>query len=565
MKTFEDFDYKRPDLAKIKTGFTNLLREFDNAASAEIQNEIIFKINDLRNHFDTMWNLAHIRHTIDTTNEFYEKENSFFDEATPEFQGMVNQFYTSIADSKHKVALKEKWGQQFFNIAEMTVKTFSPVILEDLKEENRLVSQYVKLRSSALVEFEGKEYNLTGLQPFMQDEDREKRKKANLSYWGFYQENAGEFDRIFDDLVKVRTKIAKKLGFNNFVELGYLRMLRSDYSPAKVSHFRNLILKHIVPITNDLRRRQAKRLGLEKLKYYDIPFNFKTGNATPKGSPDWIVENGKKMYEEMSGETGVFFNYMLEKNLLDLVNKKGKAGGGYCTYISNEKSPFIFSNFNGTSHDIDVLTHEAGHAFQVFQSRGFEIPEYNWPTFEACEIHSMSMEFFAWPWMDKFFKEDEEKYKFSHLSGSLLFLPYGVSVDEFQHLVYENPEMTPTERNAAWRKIEQKYSPFLDYDGNEILEEGGYWQKQPHIYELPFYYIDYTLAQICAFQFWRKAQENKDEAFNDYLRLCKAGGSRSFLELVDYANLESPFDEKSFRNVVGEVEGYLSKVDDMVL
>lgn len=565
MKTFEDFDYKRPDLAELKTKFTKLLRQFDDAATVDIQNEIIFQINDLRNSFDTMWNLAHIRHTIDTTIEFYEKENAFFDEATPEFQGMVNQFYISISKSKHKKELKEKWGQQFFNIAEMTVKTFSPTILEDLKEENRLVSQYVKLRSSALVNFEGTEYNLTGLQPFMQDEDRDKRKAANAAYWNFYGENSPEFDRIFDNLVKVRTCMAKKLGFKNFVELGYLRMLRSDYNPSKVSHFRNLILKHIVPITNDLRARQAKRLGLESLKHYDIPFNFKTGNATPKGSPDWIVDNGKQMYEEMSGETAEFFNYMLEKNLLDLVNKKGKAGGGYCTYISNEKAPFIFSNFNGTSHDIDVLTHEAGHAFQVFQSRKFEIPEYNWPTYEACEIHSMSMEFFAWPWMKNFFKEDEEKYKFSHLSGSLLFLPYGVSVDEFQHEVYENPDMTPAERNAVWRKIEKKYRPYLDYDGNQTLENGAFWQKQPHIYELPFYYIDYTLAQICAFQFWRKAQEDKDQAFDDYLRLCQAGGSRSFLELVDYANLESPFDEKSFTNVVGEVEGYLAQVDDMVL
>ena len=565
MTTFTDFNYNRPNLSKIKGEFTVLLKHFDSAKSADTQNEIIGKINAIRNNFETMWNLAHVRHTIDTKDSIYESENAFFDDATPEFQALVHKFYQSVVQSTFKAELKTKWGKQFFNIAEMTVKTFTPSILEDLKRENQLTSEYVKLRSSANIKFEGGEYNLAGMQPFMQSPNREIREQANSAYWGFFDENTAGFDRIYDDLVKIRTKIAHKLGFENFIELGYLRMLRSDYNATKVGHFRELIHKHIVPIANQLRQRQARRLSLDSLKYYDISFNFKSGNATPKGSPEWIVKNGKDMYEEMSKETGSFFNYMLDKDLLDLVNKKGKAGGGYCTYIPNEKSPFIFSNFNGTSHDIDVLTHEAGHAFQVFQSRNFEIPEYNWPTSEACEIHSMSMEFFAWPWMENFFKEDVDKYKFSHLSGALLFLPYGVSVDEFQHIVYANPDMTPQERKMAWKNIEKKYLPHLDYDDNSFLNGGGFWQKQGHIFEVPFYYIDYTLAQICAFQFWKKSQAQEPDAFDDYLRLCQAGGSRSFLELVDYANLESPFNEKSFTNVIGDVEGYLESVDDLVM
>lgn len=271
------------------------------------------------------------------------------------------------------------------------------------------------------------------------------------------------------------------------------------------------------------------------------------------------------MYDELSKETGEFFRYMNENNLMDLVAKKGKAGGGYCTYIENYKSPYIFSNFNGTSGDIDVLTHEAGHAFQVYSSRHFEIPEYNWPTYEACEIHSMSMEFFTWPWMELFFKEDTDKYKFSHLSSGLLFLPYGVSVDEFQHWVYENPEATPAERNQQWRAIERKYLPHKDYDGNAYLEAGGFWQRQGHIYNSPFYYIDYTLAQICAFQFWKRSRENQEEAWNDYARLCKLGGSMPFTELVREANLISPFEEGCVESVIGEIETWLDSVDDSKL
>ena len=235
------------------------------------------------------------------------------------------------------------------------------------------------------------------------------------AHYSFYTENGDTFDRIYDDLVKVRHEIATKLGFKNFVELGYARMNRIGYDADMVKNFRDQVRDYIVPLATKLYERQAERIGVDKLKFYDQSLNFLSGNATPKGSPEWIIENGKKMYAELSPETNEFFTYMTEKNLLDLEAKKGKETGGYCTFIDDYDSPFIFSNFNGTSGDIDVLTHEAGHAFQVYSSRNIGIPEYVWPTHEGAEIHSMSMEFFTWPWMELFFEDDTEKYKFAHL------------------------------------------------------------------------------------------------------------------------------------------------------
>jgi M3 family oligoendopeptidase len=271
------------------------------------------------------------------------------------------------------------------------------------------------------------------------------------------------------------------------------------------------------------------------------------------------------MYAELSSETDEFFQYMNDNGLMDLVSKSGKQSGGYCTYISKYQSPFIFSNFVGTSHDIDVLTHEAGHAFQVYSSRQMSVPEYNIPTYEAAEIHSMSMEFFTWPWMELFFEEDTEKYKFSHLSSALKFIPYGVAVDEFQHFVYETPEATPAERKQAWRRIEKKYLPHRTYEENDFLERGGFWHQQGHIFRTPFYYIDYTLAQICAFQFWKKANENRDQAWDEYLNLCKQGGSKPFTELVEFANLKSPFDTTCIQTVIHEIEEWLNQVNDKEL
>lgn len=563
--SFSNYTYTRPNMDEISSQFETAIKKFAEATSADAQNQVMKEINDIRNDIGTMFNLCYIRHSVDTNDEFYKAEQDYMDEIQPVIEGFVTRYYEELVKSNFQSELEEKWGSQLFALAEAQLKAFSPEIVPLLQKENKLSSDYTKLIASAKIDFEGEERTLAQMEPFAESTDRDVRKRANEARFGFLAENENELDRIYDELVKVRTEIAQKLGYDNFVELAYLRMMRTDYDAAMVAKFRDQVKEFIVPMATSLKERQRERIGVDKLKYYDEAFNFKTGNAVPKGNPEWIVENGQTMYDELSKETGEFFSYMREEQLMDLVAKKGKAGGGYCTYIENYKAPFIFSNFNGTSGDIDVLTHEAGHAFQVYSSRHYEIPEYNWPTYEACEIHSMSMEFFTWPWMEKFFKEDTEKYKFSHLSSALLFLPYGVAVDEFQHWVYENYTATPSERKSAWREIEKKYMPHKDYDGNEYLEKGGFWQRQAHIYNSPFYYIDYTLAQICAFQFWKRSRDNQEEAWKDYVHLCSLGGSKAFTGLVKEANLISPFEEGCVESVVGVIESWLNSVNDKEL
>jgi len=461
--------------------------------------------------------------------------------------------------------LEERFERQLFQIAELEIKTFSPEVMELLQKENKLSSEYAKLKASAQIEFQGGTYTLAQLEPFEESTDRSLRRAAVEAKYSFYEQNSEQFDRIFDELVKARHEIAVRLGYRNFVELGYIRMQRIGYGAEQVQAFRKQVRESIVPVASKLYERQAARIGVDKLKFHDESIKFLSGNATPKGSPEWIIENGRKMYEELSPETGEFFRYMLERRLMDLEAKPGKEYGGYCTFIDGYEAPFIFSNFNGTSGDIDVLTHEAGHAFQVYQSRHLSVPEYHFPTMEAGEIHSMSMEYFTWPWMELFFQEDTAKYKYAHLTSDLLFIPYGVAVDEFQHLVYENPNWTPEERKAAWKKLEAIYLPHRDYDGIPYLEAGGFWQKQMHIYQYPFYYIDYTLAQLCAFQFWKRDRENHEEAWKDYLALCKLGGSRSFLELVEAGGLMSPFQDGVVESVMKSIEQYLESVDDKAL
>ncbi len=562
---FSQYTYSRPNFEAVEQSFDKALQKFKDATTFEEQNEAMREINDLRNDLGTMFNLVYIRHSVDTNDEFYQAEQDVMDELEPQVDGLVTKYYEALVHSRFRAELEARWGKQLFALAEAQLKVFSPEIVPLLQKENKLSTEYTKLMASAKIMFEGEERTLAQMEPFTESKDRDMRKRASEARFGFLASHEEELDRIFDDLVKVRTEIAHKLGYNNFVELAYHRMQRTDYNAEMVAKFRDQVKEYIVPVATKLKKRQQERIGVDSLKYYDEGFNFESGNAVPKGSPEWIIENGQKMYDELSKETGEFFTFMRENELMDLVAKKGKAGGGYCTFIENYKAPFIFSNFNGTSYDIDVLTHEAGHAFQVYSSRHFDIPEYYWPTYEACEIHSMSMEFFTWPWMELFFKEDTDKYKFTHLSSGLLFLPYGVSVDEFQHWVYENPNATPKERKQVWREIEKKYLPHKDYDGNEYLENGGFWQRQGHIYNSPFYYIDYTLAQICAFQFWKRSREDQKCAWEDYVKLCKLGGSKPFTELVKEANLISPFEDGCVESVVGEIESWLNTVDDKKL
>ena len=558
---FNEYKYERPNYEEIKKSFLELVDKIKNASTYDEQKLHINQLNNIRKHIETMSTVASIRNSINTADEFYDEEQNYWDEQGPLYTELNSDFYKAIVNSKFKDELKKDYSEQFYKICEYSLKSFSPEIISDLQEENKLMSKYTKLLASAKINFKGEELNLSGLYKYMLSSDRNEREQSSKAYYNYFGEHEEEFDEIYDQLVHIRHNMAKKLGFKNFVELGYIRMDRTDYNPEMVVNLRKQILEYIVPLCNKLYEKQAKRLNLDKLTYIDENLEFLDGNATIKGDSDYIIENGIKMYQELSQETKEFFDFMLENELMDLETKHNKSAGGYCTYIPDYKAPFIFSNFNKTSEDMDVLTHEAGHAFQLYMSRDIDMQEINFPTLDSCEIHSMSMEFITYPWMETFFKEDSDKYKFAHLTSAIKFLPYGVVVDEFQHVVYDNPNMTSDERKKVWRDLEKKYLPHRDYEDNEILERGCWFFKQGHIFKDPFYYIDYVLAQICAFQFLKKMEEDRISGWEDYLRICKVGGTQSFLQIVKTGNLISPFDDKCIEYIIKNLETNIEKFE----
>ena len=556
---FSEFTYERPNFEEYQKEMRSSLERFIAATTAEEQITCLDQINVLRNKISTQSTLASIRHSIDNNDEFYNAENDYWDEYGPLYQNEESTLAKTILASKFIDDLKAHYPTQFFTLLECSVKSFDECIIEDMQEENKLVSRYNRIKATAQIEYEGNTYTLPGMQPFTISNDREVREKASIATYNYYTEHEQEIDEIYDSLVKLRDKMAKKLGFKNYVELGYMRMSRSDYNANDVANYRKQILESVTPAVSKLFDEQRERLGYDTLHYYDENYEFETGMPKPQGTPEWILENGKIMYNELSKETSEFFNHMMDNELMDLLSKPGKEGGGYCTFMPDYQAPFIFSNFNGTSGDIDVLTHEAGHAFEIYSSRYITIPDLQWPTMESCEIHSMSMEFFTYPWMKLFFKEDIDKYYYHHLTNTLKFLPYGVLVDHYQHEVYEHPEYTPAERKAVWRKLEKMYQPHKNYEGCDFLERGNWWFKQGHIFASPFYYIDYTLAQVCALQFFAKMNEDYQAAWNDYLHLCKQGGTKSFLGLVKEANLKNPFIDGTIKETMEKIQ---PKIDE---
>ena len=557
---YSELQYERIDVEKRRNLMKEYLDKFSNAHSVDDQINVILDVNEQNKEYHSYAAMASLNFSRDINDEDAKAEKDYYDSIGPDMIEIGDSFEKAVNQSKHKDELSKKWGEKFLTDIETSLKTFDPKIKEMLKEETNLRNEYTKLTAGAKITYEGKEYNLAGLGPFHSNEDRNVRKASYEARFNWFSKNSEALDDIYDKLVKLRHKIATTLGYDNFIELGYMRMGRSDYGPNEVANFRKQIVDHVVPVVKKLVQKKKDILGLDHLYFYD-GINFKEGDPKPKGSPDQLIKEAQVMYRELSNETGDFFDMMVEEELMDLVNREGKRPGGFCTSFPKYDRPYIFSNFNGTDHDITVLTHEAGHAFQCYSSRNQPLLGYLWPTMEAAEIHSMSMEFFTWPWMHKFFKEETDRFKYKHIAGSLSFLPYGACVDHFQHWVYENPEATPKERNQRWLDLESIYLPNRDYDDLHFPKTGGIWQGQLHIYQMPFYYIDYTLAQTCAFQFWIKNQQDSEKAWKDYVHLCNAGGSQSFTKLVALAGLELPFNDGCLETVVEHVSDWLDKVD----
>lgn len=561
--TFSQIEYKRVDMEVLKKEMQCLTEKLRSAATFEEAQQAFVAMDELEgNTVGTMRTVAQIRRDIDTRDEFYDAEMAFYNKAMPELEPLTKEWTDSLLASPFHKELEEVYGKVPFINAELDAKCFIPELVEDLQRENQLVSEYTKLIASAQIPFDGKVLTLSQMSPYKLNPDDTLRRAAWKADGEWFNTQSRELDRIYDELVKVRHGMARKLGYENYIPLGYNRMTRNCYTEADVEKFRKAVQKYLVPVAKQISMVQAERMGFEfPMSFADKDLFFRSGNPKPVGTPAEILEHGTRFYSELSPETKEFWDHMRKCEMMDVESKPGKAAGGYCTNLHGLKTPFIFANFNGTAHDVEVITHEAGHAFASYVNRDRVPSSLMWPSLEGCEVHSMSMEFFAEPWSELFFGDDARKFRYTHLADALLFIPYGTMVDHFQHIIYEYPDFDPQERHQVWRELLGVYMPWVNPDGVPFFGEGKGWQRQTHIYKRPFYYIDYCLAQTVSLDFWARIQEDPKAAFETYMKYTRLGGSMVFTDLLKEAGLNSPFDPECLRNIAAKAKTFLENYD----
>jgi M3 family oligoendopeptidase len=539
-----------PSDAELKDGYDAIAAQLERYENPAAWRDGFERWDGLRRTWKSWANLTRLRYTQDTRRDEYRAAQTELDRRTPAVTALDTTMKQRFLTSPARPDLESELGAQAFALWDADVTTFEPAIADDLVRESTLAREYTELLATATVPFAGEERSLGGLGTFLQDPDREVRHAAERARWSAFSERAERLDALFDDLVRVRDRMARTLGHSSYTELGYKRMRRVDYGPDEVARYRDEVARVVVPFAHERLRAGAAAAGIDRVRFWDEAALGVEKRIAPLGDRAWIVAQTRDALAAIDPELGDFVEVMIERDLLDLDNRPGKALGAYCTSFPTRSVPFVFANFNGSRGDVRTLMHELGHAFQNWQSRDKRAVDYLNPTLESAEIHSMSLEYLSWPQMERYFGSDADAYRREHLLDAMLFLPYGVAVDHFQHLVYANPSATPAERHAMWREVERRYLPWRDYGDLAHPAKGGLWQEKRHIYVMPFYYIDYTLALCCALQFWTKADADRESTLAAYVALCKRGGEAPFRDLVRSAGLRSPFDAGVLEGVV---------------
>lgn len=463
----------------------------------------------------------------------------------------------ALLASPARAALETKFGPLLFKVFENAQASFAPENIALNVEVGELEARFERLLGNARPVVDGEELTLPKVNALLSHPDATKRKAAWEAYVGWIQTHADELHGLYSELVARRHQLGRNLGEPTFIPLGYRKHRRLDYGPAEVKTFREGIKRHIVPLLRDLRRKQAEWLGTPTVRPWDMAY-YPGASLAPGVAPiGEQLSRAQGLFDRMHPKLGGHFKRMVAEGLIDLENRPGKRPGAYCTGFEDLGLISIFCNSTGDSEDIATLTHEMGHAFQGWESRWIEPLELRWPTYEACEIHSMGMEFMALRHLDAFFgPEDVQCFRRLKLIDTITILPYIAVVDAFQHWVYEHPTHTPEERDRAWSELWDEFLPGVDWSGHEA-EKAVRWKRQIHLFVAPFYYIDYAIAESAALQLWLLAEKDPAKCMETYLELCRIGGSQSLVEIVKSAGLVSPFDPEVFGPAVAAIRAEL--------
>ena len=558
---FNEMTYTRPDIDALLARCRELAAKAAAAPDGDALVRLYYEQSEAFAEYNTAANLANIHYTCDTRDAYWKAEQDFFDANGPAVTNASVEISRAFLANPHVDALTEKFGTTCVAGMKNAVLSMDDRTVELQQQFNALVSRYQQIYGGALVELDGKQLTIPQLGPYKEALDPAVRRAAYEAEAGYFDAHRAELDELYGEIVKNLNAQARVMGYHDYSELSYVRMNRIGYGPEEIRKFRDQVANDVVPQLQKVMALRAKRTGIARPTFTDLPIMFKDGNPKPIPGYKARMDAARTMYHELSPETAEFIDFMQDNELFDVESRPGKMSGGYMTSLPSYKAPFIFANWNNTSGDVDVLTHECGHAFEGYLAeRDPAVPaDLECPAMESAEIHSMAMEFLTAPWHHLLFGKDTDKYSLLHAEDSFVFLAYGCEVDEFQQIMYQNPDLTPDERNAQWLKLEKKYRPWIDFDNLPFYGRGAGWQRQLHIYECPFYYIDYCLSSMAALQFYLLSLTDHKDAWQRYLRLVRRAGLASYTELLQTAGLQVPFAPGSVKGIAQQMTRWLEE------
>jgi len=532
-------------LDDVKAEYDTIERRIDEASGPQDLIEAIERWNELKRRIMSWDTLVILRFRQDVRDAEWRDRSERQDAMSAQSRLQDLSIKRKVIESPWKADVTARFGPQALRLWEADSKTYNASIDELVIREGKLERDYVALTGNLTVAFQGRRFQYADMRGNLNDPDRSVRYESERAKWEALSTQQEDLDRIYHDLVQTRDKIAKRLGFDTFIHVGYARLRRVDYNHTDVARLRDAIETEVVPLATRIVERSAVRRGYERTMVWDETALLPAPASIHIKGPG-LISDVPAILQEVHSELAAFGMFMREHNYFDFESREGKSPGAFCATFPTAGHPFIYASFNSSKDDVEFLIHEMGHAFQWSLCKRAVLADYYFPTPEGSEIHAMSLSHLARPALCRYLGIDEAEGTGETVATSILFLCYTAAMDYFQERVYTEPNATPDGRRRFWLEAQARYMPWRDYGDISYPAAGNVWQQQPHIYNYALQYMCYGLAQTCALQFRFMAREDEKKAMERYLALCRLGGALPFLELVSSAGLKSPFDPDTF-------------------
>tara|TARA_B100001142_G_scaffold47204_2_gene43930 strand:+ start:34138 stop:35865 length:1728 start_codon:yes stop_codon:yes gene_type:complete len=564
--SFVDDGFNPGDWDEIKPYVNELLNR--KISCSKCIEGIIRDASELSEHISEKGALLYIAMTCDTESD--EKRSSFLD-----FVENVRPKLSEFSDSLNRRLIEHEAVKNLPSRYDLMIRSMKNDVdifrKENIPlgvEQTKLVTESQTINGAMTVEFNGNEYTLPEMRRFLESNERAIREGAWKAVSDRRMQDEERLSEIFDELIIIRSKIARNAGFDTYTDYMFRAMERFDYSKEDCLEFHDAIEAVCVPLMREINSQRVVSLDLDFLMPWDV--NEKTGVGPdlqgraplkPFDNVGEMVEKLSTLFHNMSEDLGEKFDMLVEMDTLDLDTRKGKAPGGYQYYLQKSRVPFIFMNAAGLQGDLETMIHEAGHAFHSIYCSHLElIGERGYPI-EFAEVASMSMELMTQEQWGEFYDEEEaNRAKMGHLEGVIFLLPWIATIDSFQHWIYSNPEHTREERARVWNSIRDRFGSNMNWEEYTKFRDVS-WQQQGHLFGVPFYYVEYGIAQLGALQLWRTQRKDPEKALSDYSNAMRLGNTKTLPELFTAADIKLGFDERHLSSLIQEVRTAMAELN----